>query len=385
MRKRRINSCHNVMDFRKLAKKRLPAPMFHYIDGAAEDEWTYRQNTSAFDKYELVPRFLVDVESIDTSTTVLGQKIDWPFICSPTGYHRLFHHDGEKGAARAADRTGTIFCLSTLSSTTIEDVSGASSGPKVFQIYVLKDRGLSVEYIERCKEADYSALCLTVDVPTNGRRERDLRTGMTVPPKLGVGEYLDIARHLGWTFNYLTHPPTPSMVNIEHRVPKGSSDISVMDFMNSQFDRTVTWKDAEWMIGQWDKPFAIKGILSVEDAKKAVDIGASAIMISNHGGRQMDGCPAPIEVLADIVDAVGDKIEVIMDGGVRRGTHILKALSMGAKACMGGRAYLYGLAAAGEEGAYRSLNLLKEELTNNMILLGTNTIEEVSSSELKKV
>jgi len=385
MRKRRINSCHNVMDFRKLAKKRLPAPMFHYIDGAAEDEWTYRQNTSAFDKYELVPRFLVDVESIDTSTTVLGQKIDWPFICSPTGYHRLFHHDGEKGAARAADRTGTIFCLSTLSSTTIEDVSGASSGPKVFQIYVLKDRGLSVEYIERCKESDYSALCLTVDVPTNGRRERDLRTGMTVPPKLGVGEYLDIARHLGWTFNYLTHPPTPSMVNIEHRVPKGSSDISVMDFMNSQFDRTVTWKDAEWMIGQWDKPFAIKGILSVEDAKKAVDIGASAIMISNHGGRQMDGCPAPIEVLADIVDAVGDKIEVIMDGGVRRGTHILKALSMGAKACMGGRAYLYGLAAAGEEGAYRSLNLLKEELTNNMILLGTNTIEEVSSSELKKV
>ena len=189
---------------------------------------------------------------------------------------------------------------------------------------------------------------------------------------------------MGWTYNYLTHPPTPSMVNIEHRV-EGTSDISVMDFMNSQFDRTVTWKDAEWMIGQWDKPFAIKGILSVEDAKKAVDVGASAIMVSNHGGRQMDGCPAPIEVLGEIVEAVGDKIEVIMDGGVRRGTHILKALSMGAKACMGGRAYLYGLAAGGEEGAYRTLNLLKEEVRNNMILLGTNTIEDIASSELKKL
>ena len=223
-----------------------------------------------------------------------------------------------------------------------------------------------------------------MDVPVNGRRERDLRTGMTVPPRLGIGEYLDIAMHMGWTYNYLTHPPTPSMVNIEHRV-EGTSDISVMDFMNSQFDRTVTWKDAEWMIGQWDKPFAIKGILSVEDAKKAVDVGASAIMVSNHGGRQMDGCPAPIEVLGEIVEAVGDKIEVIMDGGVRRGTHILKALSMGAKACMGGRAYLYGLAAGGEEGAYRSLNLLKEEVRNNMILLGTNTIEDIASSELKKL
>ena len=197
MRKRRINSCHNVMDFRKLAEKRLPAPMFHYIDGAAEDEWTYKQNTSAFENYELVPRFLVDVENIDTSTTVLGQKIDWPFICSPTGYNRLFHHDGEIGAARAADRTGTIFCLSTISTTTIEDVAGASDGPKVFQIYVLRDRGLSQEYIDRCKEADYSALCLTVDVPVNGRRERDLRTGMTVTPRLGIGEYLDIAMHMG--------------------------------------------------------------------------------------------------------------------------------------------------------------------------------------------
>ena len=372
------------MDFRRLAEKRLPAPMFHYIDGAAEDEWTYRQNTSAFNQYELVPHFLVNVENIDTSTTVLGQKIDWPFFCSPTGYSRLFHPDGEGGAARAAARTGTIYCLSTLSTSTIEEISKASEGPKVFQIYVLKDRGLSQEYIQRCKDADYDALCLTVDVPTNGRRERDLVTGMTVPPKLGLSGYMNVMRHIDWSFNYITHPPTPSMVNIVHRLPKGSSNISVMDFISTQFDRTVTWKDAAWMIEQWDKPFAIKGILSVEDAKLAVEVGASAVMVSNHGGRQMDGCPAPIEVVGDIVDAVGDKLEVILDGGVRRGTHILKALAMGAKACMGGRSYLYGLAEGGEEGAYRSLNLLKDEVENNMILLGCKNVSQISAKHIRK-
>ena len=372
------------MDFRRLAEKRLPAPMFHYIDGAAEDVWTYRQNTSAFNQYELVPHFLVNVENIDTSTTVLGQKIDWPFLCSPTGYSRLFHPDGEGGAARAAARTGTIYCLSTLSTSTIEEISKASEGPKVFQIYVLKDRGLSQEYIQRCKDADYDALCLTIDVPTNGRRERDLVTGMTVPPKLGLSGYMNVMRHIDWSFNYITHPPTPSMVNIVHRLPKGSSNISVMDFISTQFDRTVTWKDAAWMIEQWDKPFAIKGILSVEDAKLAVEVGASAVMVSNHGGRQMDGCPAPIEVVGDIVDAVGDKLEVILDGGVRRGTHILKALAMGAKACMGGRSYLYGLAAGGEEGAYRSLNLLKNEVENNMILLGCKNVSQINAKHLRK-
>ena len=372
------------MDFRRLAEKRLPAPMFHYIDGAAEDEWTYRQNTSAFNHYELVPHFLVNVENIDTSTTVLGQKIDWPFFCSPTGYSRLFHPDGEAGAARAAARTGTIYCLSTLSTSTIEEISNASEGPKVFQIYVLKDRGLSQEYIQRCKDADYDALCLTIDVPTNGRRERDLVTGMTVPPKLGLSGYMNVMRHIDWSFNYITHPPTPSMVNIVHRLPKGSSNISVMDFISTQFDRTVTWKYAAWRIEQWDIPFAIKGILSVEDAKLAVEVGASAVMVSNHGGRQMDGCPAPIEVVGDIVDAVGDKLEVILDGGVRRGTHILKALAMGAKACMGGRSYLYGLAAGGEEGAYRSLNLLKNEVENNMILLGCKNVSQINAKHLRK-
>ena len=207
---------------------------------------------------------------------------------------------------------------------------------------------------------------------------------MTVPPRLTIRSYLDIATHLDWSVNYLLHK-TPSMVNIEHKVPKGTSDISVMDFMNSQFDRSVTWKDAAWMIKKWDKPFAIKGILSVEDAKKAVDVGASAVMVSNHGGRQMDGCPAPIEVLGDIVNAVGNEVEVILDGGIRRGIHILKAMAMGAKACMGGRAYLYGLAAGGEEGAYRSLNLLKEEVRNNMILLGTRNLEEITLDHLRKI
>ena len=207
---------------------------------------------------------------------------------------------------------------------------------------------------------------------------------MTVPPRLTLKSYVDIALHPDWTLKYLTHK-TPSMVDIEHRGPKETSDISVMDFMNSQFDRTVTWKDAAWMIEQWNKPFAIKGILSVEDAKMAAEVGASAVMVSNHGGRQMDGCPAPIEVIGDIVDAVGDKLEVILDGGIRRGTHILKALSLGAKACMGGRAYLYGLAAGGEEGAYRSLSLLKDEVKNNMILLGCTNIKKITSDHFRKL
>ena len=382
--KRKLKDCHNVMDFRELAKKRLPAPMFHYIDGAAEDEWTYKQNTSSFESFELVPRFLVDVHEIDTKTTVLGKEIEWPFLCSPTGYNRLFHHDGEIGAANVAAKTGTFFCLSTISTTLIEDVASANSGPKVFQIYVLKDRSLSEEYVERCKAADYDALCLTIDVPSNGRRERDFRTGMTVPPRLGLSGYMNIAKHIDWSFNYLIHRPTPSMVNLEHKV-SDSKGLSVMEFMNSQFDRTVTWKDAEWLISKWDKPFAIKGILSVEDAKKAVDIGASAIMVSNHGGRQLDGCPAPFEVIGDIVDAVGDRIEVILDGGIRRGTHILKALAMGAKACMGGRAYLYGLSAGGEEGAYKSLSLLKAEVENNMILLGATSIDKINREHLRKI
>ena len=372
------------MDFRDLAEKRLPAPMFHYIDGAAEDEWTYRQNTSAFEQFELVPRFLVDVDKIDTSTTVLGQKIDWPFICSPTGYHRLFHPDGEGGAARAAARTGTIFCLSTISTTLIEDVAKASDGPKVFQIYVLKDRSLSQEYIQRCKDANYDALCLTVDVPSNGRRERDLVTGMTVPPKLGLSGYMNIARHINWSFNYITHPPTPSMVNLEHKVPAGSSSMSVMDFMNSQFDRTVTWKDAAWMIEQWDKPFAIKGILSVEDAKMAAEVGASAIMVSNHGGRQLESAPAPVDCIAPIADELHDKLEIICDGGVRRGNHVVKALALGASACSIGRGYLFGLAAGGQKGVEHALGLLKTEVERTMALLGCNSVTKLGRDYVQK-
>ena len=380
----KLKDCHNISDLRKAAEKRLPAAMFHYIDGAAGDEWTIKHNTNSFEQYEVIPNYLVDVDKIDTSTKVLGTQIDWPYICSPTGYHRLFHHEGEVAAANAASDMGTIFCLSTLSTTTIEEVAEKSKGPKVFQIYVLKDRSISVEYIERCKAANYDALCLTIDVPVNGRRERDLRTGMTVPPKLTLKSYLNIASKFDWTLNYLTHPPTPSMVNIEHRLKDAASDISVMDFMNSQFDRTVTWKDAEWMIGQWDKAFAVKGILSVEDAKRAKDIGASAIMISNHGGRQLDGCPAPFEMLKEIRDAVGDSIEIIVDGGIRRGIHVIKALAMGANACMGGRPYLYGLSVGGYNGAKYALQLLKDEVEQSMILTGVKNVNELNRSFLRR-
>ena len=377
---RKLSKCHCVADFRTLASRRLPAPMFHYIDGAAEDEWTYQRNTSAFQNYALIPHFLVNVDKINTQVKVLGQTLDWPFLCSPTGYHRLFHPDGEIGVAKAAAKNGTLFCLSTLATSTIEEVAAASTGPKMFQIYVLKDRGLSQEYVQRCKDANYDALCLTIDVPVNGKRERDLKTGMTVPPKLSLNSYLNIAMHWDWSFNYLSRP-APQMANIIHRLTDKASDISVMEFMNQQFDRTVTWKDAAWLIKQWDKPFAIKGIMSVADAKRAVEVGATAIIVSNHGGRQMDGCPAPIEVLEDIVNAVGDKVEVILDGGIRRGSHILKALALGATACMGGRAYLYGLAGGGENGAYQSLEILKEEFRNNLMLLGCNRLNQIKAKQ----
>ena len=384
LRHNRLASCHNVADLRKLAKKRLPAPMFHYIDGAAEDEWTLRHNTTAFDQYELVPRYLVDVHEIDTSTMVLGQSIEWPVLCAPTGMSRLFHHEGERAVARAAAKTGTIYSLSSLSSVSIEDVAVVSDGPKVFQIYVFRDRELNREFIHRSKEAGYAALCLTIDVPVPGNRERDLRTGMTIPPALTLMSILDIARHPRWAWHQVTREPVV-LANVVHKIAEGSTSVSTLaQYIHSQFDPTVTWQDAAWMIKEWDGPFAIKGILTAADAKRAMEIGASAVMVSNHGGRQLDGVPAPIEVLPEIVEAVGGGAEVILDGGVRRGGHVLKALALGAKACMIGRPYLYGLAAGGEAGVSRALGILRTEIERDMALLGCRSVGDIDLSCIRR-
>ncbi|MGH1352102.1 MAG: alpha-hydroxy acid oxidase [Methyloligellaceae bacterium] len=379
-----IQRCNNVDDFRRLAKKRLPAPLFHYIDGGADDEVTLKRNTEAFNDISLIPDGLADVADLDLKTTILGQEIDWPVFLAPTGMSRLFHHEGERAAARAAHKYGTMYSLSTLSTVSIEEVGETTPGPKMFQIYIHKDRGLTREFIERCKTSGFSALCLTIDTLVAGNRERDLVTGMTMPPKLTLSSLLSFATHWNWAFNYLTHEKF-QLANVADRIESGTNSlVSVVDYLNSQFDQTITWKDAEEFIQAWNGPFAIKGVMSVADAKKAVDVGASAIMISNHGGRQLDGSTAPFDQLPAIAEAVGGKIEIILDGGVRRGTHVLKALAMGADACSIGRGYLYALAAGGQEGVERALFRLKSEIERDMKLMGCSDIKKLTPDKLLK-
>jgi L-lactate dehydrogenase (cytochrome) len=379
---RRLARCFSIADLRRLTKRRLPRPIFGYMDGAADDEVTYRRNSAAFGDYDLHFRSLVDISEVDLSTTVLGKRIDMPIILSPTGLTRLFHHDGERAVAPAAARAGTIYSLSTMSSVSIEDVAAASPGPKWFQIYVFKDRGLLTEFFDRCRASGYHAMCLTVDVPVPGNRERDLRFGLSVPPEIRASTVLDAALRPSWSWHYLTSPAF-SFVNVAHRAPGGDLG-GVMKYISNQFDPTVTWDDARWMIEQWNGPFLIKGIVRPDDAKRAVEIGAQGIIISNHGGRQLDYSPAPLDVLSSIVDAVGDDAEVLLDGGIRRGTDVVKALALGARACMIGRAYLYGLGAGGEAGVDRALHLLRSELTRDMQLLGARSIAEIDSSFVQR-
>ena len=378
----RLSDCHNIDDFRKLAKKKLPSPIFHYIDGGADDETTLKRNTESFNKCDLIPNVLTDVSNIDTSTTVLGQKIDFPLFLSPAAMHQLYHHDGERASAIAAEKYGTFFSLSTMGTKSIEEISNISGGPKIFQLYIHKDQGLTDNLIERCQRSGFKAMCLTVDTVVAGNRERDHRTGFTTPPKLTFESLISFVTHPMWSFNYLLGPKF-NLANISHLTKKGSSiESSVMDYINSQFDTTMNWKHAEYAAKKWNGPFALKGVMSVEDAKKAIDIGATAIMVSNHGGRQLDGSRSPFDQLETLVDAVGDKIEIILDGGIRRGTHVLKALALGAKACSMGKAYLYALGAGGQLGVELVLEKMKNEIARGMTLMGTRRIDELTKDKI---
>ena len=377
-----LNDCHNFDDYRKLAKKKLPSPIFHYIDGGADDEVTLKRNTESFNSCDLVPNVLSDVSSVDLSTTVLGQKIDFPLFLSATAMHRLYHHHGERATAKAAEKMGTMFGISTMATTSIEDIGKLTNGPKLFQIYIHKDRGLTDNLIERCKQVGFNSMCLTVDTVVAGNRERDHRTGFSTPPRLTLSSLLSFALHPGWSLNYLFGDKF-KLENIIHMTDKGSSiDKSVIDYINEQFDPSMNWKDAEYCVKKWGGPFALKGVMSVDDAKKAIDIGCSAIMISNHGGRQLDGSRAPFDQLSEIVDAVGDKIEVILDGGIRRGTHVLKALALGAKACSFGKGYLFALGAAGQKGVESILQKMKAEINRDMILMGCKSVKELNRSKI---
>jgi L-lactate dehydrogenase (cytochrome) len=383
-RPRTLSRCFSVEDLRHLAWRKLPAPLFHYIDGGADDEVTLRRNSAAFDDYAFLPRTLSNVSSIDPSTTLLGKRIKIPLILSPTGMSRLFHHAGEPAVARAAARAGTFYSLSTMSTTLLEDIAAASDGPKMFQIYLFKDKGLTAEFVDRCAAARFDALCLTIDTPLAGNRERDRVTGMEMPPRFTLKSLLSFASHPGWSLAYLRNPNF-DIKNVSHRVNAlDGKSISLIDYVNSQFDRSVGWDDVAALRASWPGPFVVKGIQSVIDAKRAIDAGASALMISNHGGRQLDGTIAPIALLADVRSAVGADVELIVDGGVRRGSHVLKALALGANACSIGRAYLYGLAAGGELGVDRVLNLLSEEITRNMALLGATSVQGITASLVER-
>tara|TARA_B100000941_G_scaffold16627_1_gene10078 strand:+ start:522 stop:1670 length:1149 start_codon:yes stop_codon:yes gene_type:complete len=377
-----LKECYNFQDFRKLAKKNLPGPIFHYIDGGSDDEITLRRNTDSFTKCDLVPNILASVGKPDLSTNVFGTKIDMPLFLSPTAMQRLYHHDGDLASARAAEKFGTFYSMSTMATSSIEEISNISSGPKLFQLYIHKDQSLTDNLIDRCKTSGFKALCLTVDTVVAGNRERDHRWGFTTPPKLTMKSMLSFMTHPKWSLNYLTHKKF-ELANVSHFTKKGSSIAKgVMEYINEQYDPAMSWKDAEYCIKRWGGPFAIKGLMSVEDAKRAVDIGASAIMLSNHGGRQLDGSRSPFDQLPAIADAVGGKIEIILDGGIRRGTHVLKALSLGATACSFGKGFLFALGAGGQKGVEKMLNNMRDEITRDMILLGKKTISELNSANI---
>ena len=379
----RLSNCHNVEDFRVLAKARLPSPIFDYIDGAADDERTKDRNTAAFDDCDLVPNVLAGVADIDMSATVMGKRIAMPLMLSPTALQRLFHWQGERAVAATAQHFDTWFGISSLATVSIEEIGATVTSPKLFQLYIHKDKGLNTSMIERCKAAKFDAIALTVDTIVSGNRERCLRSGFTSPPRFTPASVLSYAMHPGWVANYVFREKF-ALPNLQTHVDTGTDvAVSVAEYFNTMLDTSMDWKMAEKVRADWGGQFCLKGIMSVEDAKRAVEIGATAIMVSNHGGRQLDGSRSPFDQLSEISDAVGGKIDIICDGGIRRGSHILKAIAAGATVCSGGRLYLYALAAAGEPGVRRIVGKLRNEIERDMKLMGVKSVTELNRSKLR--
>jgi L-lactate dehydrogenase (cytochrome) len=388
--KRRLATVANVDDLRRIAKRRLPGGVFDYIDGGAEDERTMRANRAAFGNYRFRPRVLRDVSDIDTGTSLLGQAMPLPLVLAPTGFTRIADPQGELAVARAAQRAGLPYTLSTLSTRSIEEVAAANGdGRRWFQVYVWKDKGLLRDMVDRAAAAGYEALVITVDTANLGRRERDVRRGFELPPKLGLGTIVDGAVHPSWTWRFVRAEPI-RFANIASSAaatdqPEGSSAVNLAETFATQFDACLSWDDVEWFRSVWNGPIVIKGVQCVEDAKIAADVGVDAIALSNHGGRQLDDAPAPLDLVAPVAAAVGGRVEIICDGGVRRGSDIIKAVALGATACMAGRAYLYGLAAGGEPGVDKVLGLLAEDMRRTMALLGVTRIGEITPEYLEAV
>ncbi len=377
-----VQGCYNFHDFRRLAKRRLPKPIFDYIDGGADDEATYRRNTSSFESCDLVPNVLRGVKEVDMSVTVMGQKLAMPFYCSPTALQRLFHHQGERAVAAAAGKFGTMFGVSSLGTVSLEEARRISNGPQVYQFYFHKDRGLNREMMARAKTAGIEVMMLTVDSITGGNRERDKRTGFSIPFRLNLTGLMQFAMRPAWGINYVTHESF-KLPQLDNHVDMGGGAVSISRYFTEMLDPALDWDDVAAMVREWGGQFCLKGIMSVADAKKAVEIGCTGIVLSNHGGRQLDGSRSAFDQLAEIVDAVGDRIDVIMDGGIQRGTHVLKALSLGAKAVGVGRYYLFPLAAAGQAGVERALDLMRIEIERDMRLMGCTSVSQLGRGNLR--
>ncbi|MDC8831942.1 alpha-hydroxy acid oxidase [Alteromonas gilva] len=378
----RLSQCYNFHDFRKLAQKRLPGPIFNYIDGGADDETTLRRNSAAFDECDLIPRVLTGVKEIDLSVEVMGQKLDLPVYLSPTALQRLFHHQGERAVAGAAEKFGTMFGVSSLGTVSMEEIARQYDTPQVYQFYFHKDRGLNRAMMERAKESNIEVMMLTVDSITGGNRERDLRTGFSIPFRLNLAGLWQFASKPMWGINYITHEKF-SLPQLDAHIDMGGGSSSIGDYFTNMLDPSMNWQDVEEMVKFWDGQFCLKGIMSADDARRAVDIGCTGVIISNHGGRQLDGSRSSFDHLAEIVDAVGDKIDVIFDSGIQRGTHVLKALALGAKAVGLGRYYLYALAAAGQPGVERAMQLLVAEIERDMRLMGCSKISDLNRDHIR--
>jgi L-lactate dehydrogenase (cytochrome) len=377
---RRLRTAITVEDMRRIAKRRLPRGVFDYIDGGAEDERSLANNSAAFGRIEFCPNVLRDVSEIDVSSTLLGKPVSMPLVLAPTGYTRLTHSEGELSVARAADRAGIPYSLSTMSTRSIEEVGAVSNGAKWFQVYTWKDRGLVREMVERAAASKYEAIMLTVDTAVLGRRERDARRGFSIPPRIGPGTIVDGIVHPAWTYDFITHEPL-TFANVAHLSDYGSDgDMGRGQYVMMNFDQKLAWSDVEWLQSVWSGPIVIKGIQTVEDAKRAVDAGVQAIALSNHGGRQLDDAPAPITLVEPVAQVVQGRAEIICDGGVRRGSDIVKAIALGATACSIGRPYLYAMGAAGERGVDQMLGFFREGMARTMALSGRTTVAEIDRS-----
>ncbi|MFC2059303.1 alpha-hydroxy acid oxidase [Chloroflexota bacterium] len=371
----------NIDDLWKSARKRLPRFVFDCIDGAAEDEITLERNRKSFEKVTLRPRVLVDVSKRNTSTTILGEPVTLPVLLAPIGLTRLASRNGEMAIARAAGREGTIFVLSTASSYSIEEVSSVATKPLWFQLYPCRSREVNTMLVQRAQNAGYHALCLTVDVQTFGKRERDLRNDITLPPRITLKKTLEVLRHPQWLYDYVFGPQLTLKNFVDLKSTSGMSAKALLDYAQHEIDNPSTsWEDLAWLRDLWKGPLVVKGIMTVEAALKALDYGVDGIVVSNHGGRQLDSQPATITVLPQIVDAVGNRAEIFIDGGIRRGTDVIKAIALGARACLIGRPYIFGLAARGEAGVAQVLQIFRDEIDRTLALIGCRSLAEVDRS-----